>query len=74
MELLRPNVWIAAHPEHFLSYRRDAVALRATNAKFGRRFRYIEARLAERGRTPAQSDLPEMDGLWDEAKAAEKAG
>ncbi|HEV2531623.1 nucleoside triphosphate pyrophosphohydrolase [Phenylobacterium sp.] len=48
-------------------------ALRATNAKFGRRFRYIEARLAERGKTPDQSDLAEMDGLWNEAKAAEKA-
>jgi tetrapyrrole methylase family protein/MazG family protein/ATP diphosphatase len=48
-------------------------ALRATNAKFTRRFRYIEAKLAERGKTPDQSDLPEMDGLWNEAKAAEKA-
>ena len=47
-------------------------ALRATNAKFGRRFRYIEAKLAERGKTPDQSDLPEMDALWDEAKRAEK--
>ena len=47
-------------------------ALRATNAKFGRRFRHIEARLAERGKTPEQSDLAEMDGLWNEAKAAEK--
>ena len=49
-------------------------ALRATNAKFARRFRYIEARLAERGRTPAQSDLAEMDGLWDEIRAKDKAG
>lgn len=48
-------------------------ALRSTNAKFGRRFRYIEARLAGRGKTPAQSDLAEMDALWDEAKLAEKA-
>jgi tetrapyrrole methylase family protein/MazG family protein/ATP diphosphatase len=47
-------------------------ALRFTNAKFARRFQYIEARLAERGLTPDQSDLDEMDGLWDEAKAAEK--
>ena len=48
-------------------------ALRYTNAKFARRFRYIEQRLAERGKTPDQSDLAEMDALWDEAKAAEKA-
>jgi tetrapyrrole methylase family protein/MazG family protein/ATP diphosphatase len=44
-------------------------ALRATNAKFTRRFRHIEARLAEAGKTPADSDLAEMDRLWTEAKA-----
>lgn len=49
-------------------------AVRATNAKFVRRFQYIEGRLAERGKTPDQSDLAEMDALWDEAKAAERAG
>jgi tetrapyrrole methylase family protein/MazG family protein/ATP diphosphatase len=49
-------------------------AIRATNAKFVRRFRHVEARLAERGRTPEQSDLAEMDALWDEAKAAERRG
>jgi MazG family protein len=47
-------------------------ALRATNAKFVRRFRFIEAALAARGKTPDQSDLAEMDALWNEAKAAEK--
>jgi ATP diphosphatase len=47
-------------------------ALRAANAKFTRRFRYIEARLAEDGRTPAESDLAEMDRLWDEVRAADK--
>jgi len=44
-------------------------ALRAANEKFIRRFRYIEAQLDERGRTPAQSDLAEMDALWDDAKS-----
>ena len=44
-------------------------ALRAANEKFSRRFRYIEAQLAARGSSPAQSDLAEMDALWDEAKA-----
>jgi len=47
-------------------------ALRATNAKFARRFAFIEAELAKRGRTPDQSDLAEMDALWDAAKAAER--
>jgi tetrapyrrole methylase family protein/MazG family protein/ATP diphosphatase len=47
-------------------------ALRYANAKFARRFRYIEEALAERGKTPEQSDLAEMDALWDEAKTKEK--
>lgn len=46
-------------------------ALRAASAKFTRRFAYIEDRLAEAGKTPAQSDLAEMDALWNRAKAAE---
>ena len=48
-------------------------ALRATNAKFTRRFEKVEAKLAARGKTPSQSDLTEMDALWDEVKAEEKA-
>ncbi|MGQ3073145.1 MAG: nucleoside triphosphate pyrophosphohydrolase [Ferrovibrionaceae bacterium] len=47
-------------------------ALRGANAKFVRRFTRIEALLAERGRTPEQSTLEEMDALWDQAKAEEK--
>lgn len=47
-------------------------ALRGANAKFIRRFRYIETALATRGKTPADSNLKEMDALWDEAKAAER--
>lgn len=48
-------------------------ALRATNAKFSRRFGRIEDFLAEAGRSPSQSDLAEMDALWNRAKAEEKA-
>jgi len=44
-------------------------ALRGANAKFLRRFGYIEAELHARGKRPEQSDLAEMDALWDEAKA-----
>ncbi|WP_417600278.1 nucleoside triphosphate pyrophosphohydrolase [Pararhodobacter oceanensis] len=47
-------------------------ALRAANDKFTRRFRFIEAALAAQGRRPADSDLAEMDALWDAAKAAER--
>ncbi len=44
------------------------VALRATNDKFEKRFRYIERRLAEHGRKPSESTLEEMEALWQEAK------
>jgi ATP diphosphatase len=46
-------------------------ALRAANHKFTRRFHAVERKLAEAGRTPTQSNLAEMDRLWDEAKAEE---
>ncbi len=48
-------------------------ALRGANHKFTRRFAYIEARLAEDGRTPDQSTLEEMDRFWDEVRAKDKA-
>jgi len=48
-------------------------ALRAANEKFTRRFRAIEAALAAEGRRPEESDLAEMDALWDAAKVSEKA-
>jgi len=48
-------------------------ALKASNRKFRRRFRYIEDRLREQGRKPADSSLDEMDSLWSEAKEGETA-
>jgi nucleoside triphosphate diphosphatase len=48
-------------------------ALRGTNQKFERRFAAIEHALAERGKSPAQASLAEMDGLWNQAKARERA-
>jgi ATP diphosphatase len=45
--------------------------LRATNAKFERRFASIEAALAACGKRPETSTLDEMDALWNAAKAAE---
>src|SRR5205823_10734059 len=48
------------------------MALRGANAKFERRFGYIERTLAAKGRTLESATLKEMDALWDEAKAAEK--
>jgi len=43
-------------------------ALRRTNAKFEHRFRYVEDRLAEDGRTTGDASLEEMDGFWHDAK------
>ena len=48
-------------------------ALRGANAKFTRRFGRIEDWLNEAGKRPADSDLAEMDALWNRAKAEEKA-
>ena len=48
-------------------------ALEGTNRKFMRRFAHIEARLADQGRGFDGATLGEMDALWNEAKALEKA-
>jgi ATP diphosphatase len=47
-------------------------ALRGTNAKFERRFAYIERTLSAQGRSLEQASLAEMDALWNEAKGEEK--
>jgi len=49
-------------------------ALRGTNAKFERRFAFIESELAKQGKEPAQSSLNEMDELWNLAKLGELQG
>ena len=46
-------------------------ALRGTNAKFERRFAYIDRALAAKGRSLEGASLAEMDALWNEAKAEE---
>lgn len=43
-------------------------ALRRTNAKFRRRFGYLERKLVEQGRSPKDASLDEMEALWQEAK------
>jgi ATP diphosphatase len=47
------------------------MALRSTNAKFERRFAYIERTLAAQERSLESASLEEMDALWDEAKETE---
>jgi MazG family protein len=43
-------------------------ALKKTNRKFRRRFAFIEERLKEAGKSFEESNLEEMDALWNEAK------
>jgi nucleoside triphosphate diphosphatase len=47
------------------------MALRGTNAKFERRFAFIERALATQGRSLESASLAEMDALWNEAKGEE---
>ena len=42
--------------------------LRSTNLKFEQRFAAIELALAQRGKSPQQATLAEMDALWEESK------
>jgi MazG family protein len=51
--------FVKVHPEE---------ALRGTLRRFESRFHHIEARLRERGKSPRESTLAEMDALWQEAK------
>ena len=44
------------------------LALKRANRKFRHRFGYVEESLRERGKTPASSDLAEMEELWQQAK------
>ena len=47
-------------------------ALKKTVKKFNRRFQYIEKSLQQNGKSLHQSNLIEMDLLWEEAKKREK--
>lgn len=48
-------------------------ALRATNAKFVRRFKQVEEAVARSGRKLGEASLAEMDAAWDEAKRGERS-
>ena len=48
-------------------------ALEKTNAKFIRRFNYIEQQAKEKGQSLKDMTLDEMEALWQEAKRAEKS-
>lgn len=46
------------------------LALKRANRKFRQRFGHVERQLRERGKSPATSDLREMEELWQQAKKA----
>jgi MazG family protein len=48
-------------------------ALRLCNAKFERRFRYVENKISSAGNNIADSNLENMDRLWNEAKELERS-
>ena len=48
-------------------------ALRDANAKFERRFHGVEQKLSERGKRPEESNLKEMDNLWETVKLDERS-
>ncbi len=51
----------------------DAEAcLRSANAKFSRRFNYVEQELEVRGSTLQAATLEDMDAIWDEIRARDK--
>jgi MazG family protein len=56
--------WLSVDPES---------ALRKTNRKFRRRFGHLEEQLRERGKTLEQSNLEEMETLWQQAKTLEES-
>lgn len=47
-------------------------ALRKTNRKFRRRFQFMEQELSERGKTPENASMDELESLWRRAKQQEK--
>jgi tetrapyrrole methylase family protein/MazG family protein len=57
--------WLGVHPED---------ALRQANARFYRRFTYIERRAREQGRSLAEMSVDEMNALWDDAKHQDGEG
>ena len=51
--------WVKVDPEQ---------ALRKSNAKFRRRFAYVETALRGQGKELRDSNMDEMESLWQEAK------
>ncbi len=61
-------LFVAVNVARFLGLEPES-ALRRTNDKFRRRFGWLEARLAERGKKPSEATLEEMEELWQRSKS-----
>ena len=62
-------LFVAVNAARFLGVDPET-ALRRSNDKFDRRFRYVESSVKRQGRSLKDASLAEMDALWDEAKTA----
>lgn len=63
-------LFVAVNVARFLGVDPET-ALRRSNRKFERRFRYVEAKIKGQGRELKDASLAEMDALWDKAKKLE---
>jgi len=66
-EELGDLLFVLANVARFLKINPEQ-ALRKTIQKFISRFRYVEVSLKKKGKSLKQSNLIEMDRLWEEAK------
>jgi tetrapyrrole methylase family protein / MazG family protein len=64
-------LFVAVNVARFLGVDPES-ALRRSNAKFNRRFRYVETTIKGQGRELRRVPLAEMDALWNEAKRLEE--
>lgn len=62
-------LFVAVNVARFLAIDPES-ALRLSNRKFNRRFRYVESKIKQQGRSLKDASLEEMDALWEEAKGA----
>ena len=60
-------LFAAANLSRFRKRASGEELLAAASRKFAKRFRYIETKLAERGKSLEEATLDEMEALWDEA-------
>lgn len=72
-EELGDLLFAVAQASRFLALDAE-MALRRANAKFERRFGWIEAELAREGLRPAPAHLARMEALWNQVKQDERAG